>query len=142
MKMEMKRRNGKRKKNDRNFISSPLISLVYIKRKSKVKNNFDFGEKLHKYPPTSPNHQNQSHSLVICSIQSFFPQVLLTNSSIVKLHIYPYRVSRNLPHQLHKISIDTQTHLINFYYCLHFDLRNLIKFHKLEGLTLPDARNP
>ena len=29
-----------------------------------------------------------------------------------------------------------QIHLINFYYCLHFNLRNHIKFHKLGGLTI------
>ena len=36
-----------------------ILSLVYLK-KQKVKSNefFDFGEKLHKCPPTSPNYQN------------------------------------------------------------------------------------
>ena len=36
---------------------------------------------------------------------------------------------------LHKISINTQIHLIYFYYHLHFDLRNHVRPLKLEGLT-------
>ena len=57
-KMEMERRNGKRKKWAETYpFFSHLIGL-YKARKSKVKINFDFGEKLHKCPPTSPNYQN------------------------------------------------------------------------------------
>ena len=37
---------------------------------------------------------------------------------------------------LHKIQIDTQTHLINFYYHLQLDLKNHTQLHKLEGLTI------
>ena len=95
---EKKNREGRRK--SQNFISSSLFLLAYIKRKRKVKSNlFDFGEKLPNNPSSSPNYPYQSQDLLICSIQSIFLQILLTNNSIVKLHIYPYRVSRNLPHQ-------------------------------------------
>ena len=55
----------------------------------------------------------------------------------MKLHNYPYRVSRNLPHQFtKKISINTQIYLIYYYHHLHFHLRCHIRFHKHKGLTI------
>ena len=54
---EEKKREEEEKVTETYLFFSHLIGL-YKARKSKVKNNFDFGEKLHKCPPTSPNHQN------------------------------------------------------------------------------------
>ena len=70
-----------------------------------------------------------------CSIQSFLPQILFTNNSIAQLRIYPYRISEITRTKLHKISINTQIHLIYYYHHQHFHLRCHIRFHKLEGLT-------
>ena len=54
---EEKKREEEEKVTETYLFFSHFIGL-YKARKSKVKNNFSFEEKLHKCPPTSPNHQN------------------------------------------------------------------------------------
>ena len=134
MKARKKRRIGKRKEKCRNF----LLSLVYLKKtKSKVKDIFFyFGEKLPYSPPTSPNHPYQSQSLLISSIQSFFPQIIFTNSSIVKLHITPigfWEIYRTNLQKFQLIRKSTYTTILETIYNF-INLRVLQKFSSLIGL--------
>ena len=94
MKMVREKRNeNERRDVQKSYLNFPLLIGLY-KEKVKSKIFLTLG-KITQMSSTFPNPPNQSHSLLICSIQSFFPQIRFTNNSIVQLHIYPYRVSRN-----------------------------------------------
>ena len=119
--------NRERRRRLQNF--PPLLSSLPIGLYKEKKRSQRLFLTLGEITKQSPQFSQQSILVPTsfnCSIQSFFSQILFTNNSIVKLHIYPIGFREIYRTNLHKISIDTQTHLINFYYRLHLDLKKTI----------------
>ena len=130
---------GERIKNERrkckNFISLSLLETLYNNRKGKVKDIFDFGKNYIKVLPLLSTIQTSPNTFQFFQFSHFFlkfssPIISQYNSTFAPIGF------REIHTNLHKISTNTQIHLIYFYYRLHFEFRNHIRHHKYEGLTI------
>ena len=130
------KKNRERDGKVQRFLSPISLLNTLYNIKSKVKDIFYFGRNYPNVPPVLPTIHTSPTTFQFVQFSPSFLKFSLPinpyyNSTFTLIGFC--EINRT---NLHKISINTQIHLIYFYYHLYFKFRNHIRLHKHKGLTI------